>query len=251
LGKGQKAVSTAADLIESRRNSVCQLKVDGNGRSITGTGFIIKPEGHLVTCHHVSKPGFPIRRITAQFIDGTELGVRQVLWEDEATDLAVLELDHAPPEQLQLGASADLRPGDEIMFLGYPLGTRTLSATRGFVSAKGTNLAARRPTELIQVDATVQRGNSGGPVFSVETGLVIGVISLKYVPLFQQVQRVQEIVGKWPYRGQGGGSVNIMGVDFGQLFNFLGSSLDAITGTLVNISVGIGWAVPVEQIQRT
>jgi hypothetical protein len=78
--------------------------------------------------------------------------------------------------------------------LGYPIGLSHLTLTKGVISAKGKGLVNQFPFEMIQIDARVNHGNSGGPVFS-DTG---SIVSLKYIPFLEKIKTLNETVENLP-----------------------------------------------------
>ncbi len=136
----------------------------------TGTGFIVDPEGLIVTNEHVVKNA---DRIRVRLADGTER-VAKVIGADKATDLALLKIDLSGLPVLKLGDSDAILVGDPVLAIGNPLEYEH-SATAGIISAKGRKVYNERPYEdFIQTDAAINRGNSGGPLLN-RSGEVIGV----------------------------------------------------------------------------
>lgn len=136
----------------------------------TGTGFIIDPQGLIVTNEHVIKDA---DRIRIRLADGNER-IAKVIGADKATDLALLKIDMTGLPILKLGDSDVILVGDPVLAIGNPLEYEH-SATAGIISAKGRKVYNERPYEdFIQTDAAINRGNSGGPLLNLN-GEVIGV----------------------------------------------------------------------------
>ena len=138
-----------------------------------GSGFIVDPAGIVVTNNHVVKDA---RSVIVMLDDGTEL-VAKVIGRDARTDLAVLKVDaggKALP-YIQLGDSAAVRPGEWVVAMGNPFGLGG-TVTAGIVSAKGRDIGSGPYDQFIQIDAPINQGNSGGPLFNQE-GKVVGVNS--------------------------------------------------------------------------
>jgi S1-C subfamily serine protease len=140
----------------------------------SGTGMIWDREGHIVTNFHVAEYGSSFE-VTLQ--DGSTWEGR-LIGRAPGLDMAVLEID-APAEQLApipLGASADLRVGQDVLAIGNPFGLdQTL--TTGVISALGRTITGRNGRELrdmIQTDAAINPGNSGGPLLD-SAGRLIGM----------------------------------------------------------------------------
>ena len=143
---------------------------EGRGQ---GSGFFITGEGHIVTNNHVVENAVEIEIITdnGSVIDAELVGT------DPETDLAVLKVknDGTYPF-VDFGSSKQLRRGDWVVAVGSPLGFSG-TATAGIVSALGKPGDFRRSqtyTDYLQIDAAINRGNSGGPTFDMN-GRVVGV----------------------------------------------------------------------------
>ncbi len=142
-----------------------------------GAGFVIDPAGYIVTNNHVIDGA---TSVTVTFQDGTILPA-QVVGRDRRGDLAVLKVDAGHPlPAVQFGDSTKLRVGDWVLAIGNPYGLAG-STSAGIVSALHRNIGEDKYDDFIQTDATINRGNSGGPLFDV-TGHVIGVDSAIYSP---------------------------------------------------------------------
>ncbi len=138
-----------------------------------GSGFIVDPNGTVITNNHVVKDA---KSVKIMLDDGTELPAR-IIGRDERTDLAVLKVDDhgkALP-YIQLGDSAAVRPGEWVVAMGNPFGLGG-TVTAGIVSAKGRDIGAGPYDQFIQIDAPINQGNSGGPLFN-QAGKVVGVNS--------------------------------------------------------------------------
>ncbi len=134
-----------------------------------GSGFVISPDGYIVTNNHVIEGA---DEITVEFFWGLKLNAR-VVGADQATDLALLKVEHDEPLPfVTWGDSEAARVGDCVMAVGNPLG-QGFSVSVGIVSARGRVLQGNYD-DYIQTDAAINRGNSGGPLFNMD-GEVIGV----------------------------------------------------------------------------
>jgi serine protease Do len=135
-----------------------------------GSGFIIDANGTLVTNNHVVKGA---SSITVTLSDGTTLPAK-VVGTDPRTDIAVLRVKS--PTKLpfiQLGNSDDVEPGQWVVAVGNPFGLGG-TVTAGIVSARGRDIGEGNYDNFIQIDAPINRGNSGGPLFT-QDGKVVGV----------------------------------------------------------------------------
>ena len=138
-----------------------------------GSGFFISAEGHIVTNNHVVDNAVEIEVTTD---DGSVLEA-EIVGVDAETDLAVLKvISPGPHPFVEFGPSTQLRRGDWVVAVGSPLGFAG-TATAGIVSAVGEPGDLRRSqsyTDYLQIDAAINRGNSGGPTFDMN-GRVVGV----------------------------------------------------------------------------
>ena len=142
-----------------------------------GAGFFIDAEGHLVTNAHLVGNGRNIRVHTAdgKAVDATLVG------QDVQTDLALLKVDLDQPSPFVSFADSDaVRVGDWVFAIGSPYGFQG-TVTTGIVSAHGRDIGVGRYDDFLQIDAPINRGNSGGPTFDLE-GRVVGVNTAIYSP---------------------------------------------------------------------
>ncbi|TCH97540.1 DegQ family serine endoprotease [Roseococcus sp. SYP-B2431] len=146
------------------------------GRAL-GSGFVVKADGTIVTNNHVVREG---GTVTVTLEDGRELPAR-VVGRDPRTDIAVLKVDAgAPLPFLELGDSARARVGDWVVAVGNPFGLGG-TVTTGVVSARGRNIGQGPYDDFLQIDASINSGNSGGPLFALD-GSVIGVNTAIFSP---------------------------------------------------------------------
>ena len=135
-----------------------------------GSGFVIDPSGIVVTNNHVIGDANDISVI---FSDGTRLKA-EIIGKDSKVDLAVLRVKSDKPlKAVPFGDSDTIRPGDWVMAIGNPFGLGG-SVTAGIVSARGRNIDSGPYDNYIQTDASINKGNSGGPLFNMK-GEVIGI----------------------------------------------------------------------------
>jgi serine protease Do len=141
-----------------------------------GSGFIIDPKGYIVTNNHVIEDA---KEITVT-LDKKDYKATLV-GRDPKTDLAVLKIDadHALP-YLEFGDSTKARVGDWVIAIGNPFGLGG-TVTAGIVSARGRDIHSGPYDDFLQIDASINRGNSGGPAIDA-AGQVIGVNSAIYTP---------------------------------------------------------------------
>jgi serine protease Do len=142
-----------------------------------GSGFIVSPDGTIVTNNHVIDGASEIK-VTLD--DGSEYAAKLV-GTDPKTDLAVLKIDADKKlPTLEWGNSDTLRAGDQVLAIGNPFGVGT-TVTSGIVSARGRDLHSGPYDDFIQVDAAINHGNSGGPLVDT-TGKVVGINTAIYSP---------------------------------------------------------------------
>ena len=142
-----------------------------------GSGFIIDAEGLVVTNHHVIRGADEIEVI----LDSGEALPAVVRGVDRRTDLALLEIETDKPlPYASFGDSDTARVGDWVIAIGNPFGLGG-TTTSGIVSARGRDINNGPYVDYIQIDASINRGNSGGPLFN-DVGEVIGVNTAIFSP---------------------------------------------------------------------
>ncbi|HUD50648.1 DegQ family serine endoprotease [Parvibaculum sp.] len=142
-----------------------------------GSGFFITADGYVVTNNHVVQGG---KDITVVLNDSSELKAKLV-GRDQKTDLALLKVTAPKPmPYVAFGDSDKLRVGDWVLAVGNPFGLGG-TVTSGIVSARGREIGAGPYDDFLQIDASINRGNSGGPTFDIH-GAVVGVNTAIYSP---------------------------------------------------------------------
>lgn len=178
-GGVQRLIDTVVDVIVPKIDE----DMDGKPQNLNGSGFIISEDGYIVTNCHVVDPSDNIKVV---IYDGTEYQAK-IVGRDERSDIALLKIDVDPGVKLPCAQFADsdkVEICDPVIAIGNPLSLGK-SVTGGMVSFKGRNLsdqilelgASGDLVAYIQFDASVNYGNSGGPLFS-ENGEVIGMVTV-------------------------------------------------------------------------
>ena len=157
-------------------DSVVSITSTGQGTTATGTGVILTEDGYIVTNCHVVENGISI---TAQLTDGRTLPA-MLVGADSVSDLAVLHIDTTGLTPAQFGDSDSLRVGDTVVAIGDPLGVKFRGTyTDGIISGIGRDMDMDgRTMTLIQTNAALNSGNSGGPLINCY-GQVIGINTAK------------------------------------------------------------------------
>jgi len=143
-----------------------------------GSGFIIDKAGYVVTNNHVVDAS---KKITVTLPDKREF-IAKLVGTDPVTDVALLKItSDRPLPMVEFGDDKKLRVGDWVVAVGNPYGLSN-SVTAGIVSSLGRNIeSSQQYTNFIQIDAPINRGNSGGPTFDLR-GQVIGMNSMIFSP---------------------------------------------------------------------
>jgi serine protease Do len=139
-----------------------------------GSGFIISPDGYVLTNYHVVNNA---DEIIVRLNDRREMRAK-VVGADKRSDVALVKIDARDLPVAKIGSSANLEVGAWVVAIGSPFGF-DYSATAGIVSAKGRSLPSENYVPFIQTDVAINPGNSGGPLFN-QDGEVVGMNSQIY-----------------------------------------------------------------------
>jgi putative serine protease PepD len=208
---------STAEVVQAALPGVVYLRVSDGSDNVTGTGIVLDGKGDILTNNHVVAPLGRLGRVTVSFSSGQQHTARLV-GRDVPSDLAVIQVEGvAGLRPIALGSAAGLRVGDPVLAIGAPFGLRS-TVTSGIVSALdrpvtigGDSGPGLSYLDAVQTDAAINPGNSGGPLLDA-AGEVVGVNTA--------------------IRSADAGSSD----PYGQ---------DQQTG-----SVGIGFAIPIDQAMR-
>jgi len=173
------ANETVSQIVQNVKPSVVSIKAEGNSGSGTGSGFIYREDGYIVTNNHVAAPAINGGKLTVYLEDKTSFEAKLV-GRNASYDLAVLKIDATGLKPVNIGDSSAINVGDLTVAFGSPLGL-TGTVTSGIVSALNRPVTAGGADDqsfisAIQTDAAINPGNSGGPLVNGQ-GQVIGVNS--------------------------------------------------------------------------
>jgi S1-C subfamily serine protease len=193
---------TVSGVVERARDAVVNIRVshntrDGRGEG-SGSGFIITPDGYIVTNSHVVHDA---AEITATLADSRAFPAT-LAGDDPDSDLAVIRINAPELHYIRFGNSAKLRVGQIAVAIGSPLGFQQ-TVTAGVISALGRMMSAqsgRMMENILQTDAALNPGNSGGPLLN-SRGEVIGV-NTAIIPSAQGIcfaiaSNTAELVSAW------------------------------------------------------
>jgi len=227
------------------------LRSDGG----SGSAFLVSGNILVTAAHVVDQCDVINVKIEEEVCEAT------VLQSEPTLDLALLRVTDLPrtTHPLLIGTSSELTIGEDVLVAGFPLGSSVLTLHHGFLSAKGvasdfpagtlTGLESNCP--LLQIDATINEGFSGGPLLQASSNRVCGFITSKYGLLREFGDLRSELQGliDHPITKQfasSGGGVIISGVDFGRFTAFIIQSLGVVSRTMQFLHVGIGYSVAIE-----
>ncbi len=178
------ALSTS-DIVKKTANSVVEIVTEATvsggfsqryAAKGAGSGVIISDDGYIVTNYHVIDGA---NKITVTLRDGTSSYDAKLIGSDEDNDIALLKIDATGLTAAEIGNSSDLVVGDYVIAIGNPLGTLGGTVTDGIISALAREVTIENKNlTLIQTNAQISPGNSGGGLFNAE-GKLIGIVNAK------------------------------------------------------------------------
>ncbi|MBQ8415578.1 MAG: trypsin-like peptidase domain-containing protein [Clostridia bacterium] len=184
-GSAGEDVFAVSGVVRKVQNAVVVIDVVssgsayGNASTGAGSGVIISKDGYLLTCNHVVEGASSVK-VT---LNSGEVYQATLVGSDESSDLAVLKIDPGEKEltYVQHGRSEHLVVGEEVVAIGNPLGTLGGTVTTGIISATERNIQMSDGSvmTLIQTDAAINSGNSGGGLFNLD-GDLVGIVNAKY-----------------------------------------------------------------------
>ena len=243
-------IRNVIEVIEHNKQGVCKiLREDGK----SGSGFRIS-SGEIITAEHVIGEH---NNVLVKY-NGNEYEC-EVINQNRNIDLAVLNAIDIPEGllPLELDGTNSITQGEEVLIMGYPLGSDNFTVHRGFLSARG--LANEFPfgrlpqheenCPLLQIDGTINEGFSGGPIVRISSNTIAGFVTSKY-GLLQDFVRLRTDVDQHlrsplfqQIREGGGGGIGIGGINFGAFALYLIQSLSVLSQSLQLMHVGIGYGV--------
>ena len=183
-GAPQAAAQAAAAVAQPGADGALQFAVPAAGAVLEsiGTGFIVRNDGYILTNYHVVR-GNDQMVVTVFDETGAQRYPATIVKLDASVDLALLKIEpRAPLMAVPLGDSDQTQVADEVIAIGSPFGL-DLTVSRGIVSAKRKSLVIEGTVhrDLLQTDAAINQGNSGGPLVN-RSGEVIGINTAIYTP---------------------------------------------------------------------
>ena len=146
----------------------------GSGTAVAeGSGVFIDAQGHILTNAHVVQGA---QQLQVVYNDGSKVSAKLV-GADTAADIAVIQVSGQVPAYLSLGDSSALQLGETVVAIGNPLGDYSGSVTAGVVSGLNRSVQGSGHSGLIQTDAAINHGNSGGPLLNLD-GQIVGINTL-------------------------------------------------------------------------
>ena len=144
--------------------------------TVTGSGFLLSEDGYVVTNYHVVAEAATITVVTQD----AETHEAALVGRDTTADMALLKVEGEHFQPVTLGSSTELAIGDMVVAIGNPLSALEATQTVGYISGKNREVSTdNNVVNMIQTDAAINSGNSGGPLFNMR-GEVVGITTAKY-----------------------------------------------------------------------
>jgi S1-C subfamily serine protease len=229
--------------------NIVQVHIKVNRDETSGSGLLIDKEGTILTCEHTIRP----RDRDAEFIDITK-GIEvpkqaEILKTDKSYDAALIRAKGLGfNENTKSRTYEQVKVGEDCFVLGYPIRLNHLTLSRGVISAKGKGLIKQFNFDLIQIVVRVNDGNSEGPVFDAETGDLIGILTMRYIPFIEKINELYNTVKGINRKVK---EVDpLTGINWSKFFNQTHRVLEEISHALMLVQIGIGWVVPIDILNR-
>lgn len=253
------------ETIESARSGILQIAYERNRQRVgNGSGFLVP--GGIVTNSHVINPAGQVDAFALRFSDtdaadgnsyirllpGDCQNQTRIESPVGASDFAFIEWDEpefASRHRFEFGDSSDIRVGEQIVFLGFPFGMPQLTAHVGWVSSIHT----KDMVPTIQIDGSVNGGNSGGPVIDPKSGMVIGIVTRAVTGFIEEefdrlivtLKNNQELLAQ-----SGGVTAIVGGVNPREGFRASQAAMEQIARNLKrSANVGIGYAYSTNELR--
>ena len=214
--------------------------------AVSGSGFLISSDGYILTNNHVIEDavagGYEVKVLT---YDGTEY-IANVVGYEEDNDVAVLKIEGSGFSGATIGDSEGMLVGERVYAVGNPLGELEYTMTSGMVSAldreisiKDNSSGATKTINMFQIDAAINSGNSGGPVYN-SRGEVIGIATSKYsdtgieglgfaIPINDAVKIANDLISDGYVRGKA-----YLGVNAGTVSATAAQYYGLVEGAIIN-----------------
>lgn len=240
------AENTAASVVEVKTSTIQRGTFFGDYvTSGAGSGVIISEDGYIVTNNHVIENA---NEITVTLKSGKDYKATLV-GTDEKTDIAVLKIDAKGLTPATFGDSTSVAVGEQIVVIGNPLGSLGGSVTTGIISATGREIEVENMTmTLLQIDAAVNPGNSGGALFNLN-GELIGVVNAKYsseeveglgfaIPINTAKKTIEDIIAYGYVKGRA--QLGITAVEINDLQTALSAGVNELGVYVYSVNDGSG-----------
>ncbi len=180
---GDKSM-TPADVYAANVNSVVGVRTSGTTNvwgqitetSCSGTGFIFSEDGYIITNNHVIEGA---NEITVTLYNDEEYKA-ELIGGDADNDVALLKIEAENLAAVSVADMEQVQVGEQVIAIGNPLGELTFTMTQGYISALDREINTNgKPINMLQTDAAINSGNSGGPLFDMN-GNVVGITTAKF-----------------------------------------------------------------------
>ena len=240
------AENTAASVVEVKTSTIQRGTFFGDYvTSGAGSGVIISEDGYIVTNNHVIEDA---NEITVTLKSGKDYKATLV-GTDEKTDIAVLKINAKGLTPATFGDSTSVAVGEQIVVIGNPLGSLGGSVTTGIISATDREIEVENMTmTLLQIDAAVNPGNSGGALFNLN-GELIGVVNAKYsseeveglgfaIPINTAKKTIEDIIAYGYVKGRA--QLGITAVEINDLQTALSAGVNELGVYVYSVNDGSG-----------